>query len=102
DVLAHRISLVAMHASALNYREDLTEVERRTAAATIERNAREALTELREVLGVLRDPSQVGEAELRPEAPQPTLPDLEGLVAEARTLGTEVTVINDLVDSDSV
>src|SRR5690606_38211378 len=43
DVLAHRISLVAMHASALNYREDLTEGERRTAAATIERNARAAL-----------------------------------------------------------
>lgn len=92
DVLAHRISLVAMHASALNYRSDLSDAERHTAAETIERNAREALTELREVLGVLRDPAAVGGEELRPEAPQPTLHDLESLVAEARTLGTSVTL----------
>ncbi len=92
DVLAHRISLVAMHASALNYRSDLSDEERRTAAATIERNAREALTELREVLGVLRDPASVGGEEVRPEAPQPTLGDLESLVAEARTLGSVVTL----------
>jgi len=96
DVLAHRISLVAMHASALTYREDLTDEERRTAATTIERNAREALTELREVLGVLRDPQAVGGGlELRPEAPQPSLRDLPGLIEDARTLGASVELTDD-------
>lgn len=95
DVLAHRISLVAMHASALNYRQDLGEEERATALQTIESNAREALTELREILGVLRDPSFSGSLADRPEAPQPLLEDLPDLVAEARTLGTDVQLTDD-------
>ena len=102
DVLAHRISLVAMHASALNYRDDLSDDERRTAAATIERNAREALTDLREVLGVLRDPAAVGgvdaTGELQPEAPQPSLRDLTALVTEAQTLGASITLRDDSGD----
>lgn len=95
DVLAHRISLVAMHAGALNYRQDLSDEERRTATATIERNAREALTELREVLGVLRDPDAVGGVATRPEAPQPALRDLGALVVEARTLGASVDLTDE-------
>jgi len=95
DVLAHRISLVAMHASALNYRQDLSDDERRTAAETIERNARDALTELREILGVLRDPAFTRGDTDRPEAPQPTLADLPALVAETRTLGAQVTLSDD-------
>ena len=94
DVLAHRISLVTMHASALNYRDDLSDDERKTAAATIDRNAREALTELREVLGVLRDPMQVS-VDTDPERPQPTLRDLGALVAEARTLGASIEVTDE-------
>jgi len=94
DVLAHRISLVAMHAGALTYREDLSPADQRTAAATIERNARLALTELREILGVLRNREEEV-AEPTPEAPQPTLHDLPALVADARTLGTTVTVTDD-------
>ncbi|MBA4083725.1 MAG: hypothetical protein C0493_02050, partial [Kytococcus sp.] len=55
DVLAHRISLITMHSGLLAYREDLPEAERREAIAAIDTNARAALTDLREVLGVLRD-----------------------------------------------
>lgn len=97
DVLAHRISLVAMHAGALTYREDLSREDQRTAAATIERNARQALTELREILGVLRnqDEEASGPAGPAPEAPQPTLRDIPALVADARTLGATVTVTDD-------
>jgi signal transduction histidine kinase len=95
DVLAHRISLVAMHAGALTYREDLSREEQRTAAATIERNARKALTELREILGVLRQTDDDDLARPAPEAPQPTLRDVPALVAEARTLGATVTVTDD-------
>ena len=54
DVLAHRMSLVAMHAGALAYRDDLTPEETRDAAEVIQANSHRALTDLREILGVLR------------------------------------------------
>ncbi|CCH76237.1 putative two-component system sensor kinase [Nostocoides japonicum T1-X7] len=87
DVLAHRISLVAMHAGALGFRTDLTREEQATAARTIEENAHLALQELRDVLGVLREPTSAG---LTPERPQPLLGDVPDLVAEARGAGMRV------------
>ncbi len=55
DVLAHRISQISMHAGALAFREDLVAEEMRASAAVIREKAHEALTDLRGVLGVLRD-----------------------------------------------
>ncbi len=95
DVLAHRMSLVAMHAGALAYRTDLPPEKIAETASVVQSNAHEALTELREVLGVLRETDGVAaepEAGGRPERPQPTLADLEELVDEVRTSGTEVTL----------
>ncbi len=89
DVLAHRISLVAMHAGALNYRTDLTPEQMSQALATIETNAHQALADLREVLGVLREPRS-GDLADAPEPPQPGLADLPELIAEAQTLGTRI------------
>lgn len=86
DVLAHRISLVAMHAGALAYRDDLTRDETRHTAEVIRDGAHQALTDLREVLGVLRDPT----GESQPGRPQPTLRDLPALVAEAVEGGMRV------------
>ncbi|MCU1431739.1 MAG: putative two-component system sensor kinase, partial [Actinotalea sp.] len=70
DVLAHRISLVALHAGALVYRDDLTRAETAGTAATIQSNAQLALHELRQVLGVLRAGAST---ETDVEDPQPTL-----------------------------
>jgi signal transduction histidine kinase len=86
DVLAHRISLVAMHAGALAYREDLTREQTAETAATIQANAQLALAELRQVLGVLR----AGRATDGVEAPQPTLAELAALLADAREAGSQV------------
>jgi signal transduction histidine kinase len=85
DVLAHRISQVSMHAGALEFREDLTLDEMRTSAAVIREKAHEALTDLRGVLGVLRDTD--GELAL---APQPTYADIDDLVTEAQLGGLHV------------
>ncbi|MEE6286718.1 histidine kinase [Georgenia sp. MJ173] len=87
DVLAHRISLVAMQAGALAYREDLPPAEVRESAETIRANAHRALGELRDVLGVLRaDAPTPGHA----EPPQPTLAEVPAMLAEEREAGMTV------------
>ncbi|MEU2200705.1 histidine kinase [Isoptericola sp. NPDC019482] len=91
DVLAHRISLVAMHAGALAYRTDLPPEKVAETAGVVRDNAHAALTELREVLGVLRDPLD-GDGVAPPEPPQPSLADLAELFAEARANGADVRV----------
>jgi signal transduction histidine kinase len=88
DVLAHRISLVALHAGALVYRDDLTREQTAATAETIQANAQLALTELRQVLGVLRPGDEAADV----EAPQPTLAELPALLADSREAGTEVTL----------
>jgi signal transduction histidine kinase len=94
DVLAHRISLVALHAGALVYRDDLTREQTAATAATIQANAQLALTELRQVLGVLRP----GDGAHNVEAPQPTLAELPALLADSREAGTEVTLDTSRLD----
>lgn len=98
DVLAHRISLVAMHSGALAYRTDLSAEETTRTAGVIRDNAHLALTELREVLGVLRDPSHVGATEAI-EPPQPTLASVESLIADEVASGRTITA---RIDVDSI
>ncbi|MET0767070.1 MAG: histidine kinase [Aeromicrobium sp.] len=93
DVLAHRISLVTMHAGALVYREDLDADQMRSTARIIQDNSHQAMVELREVLGILRD----GPGDADPELPQPSARDLPELILEARRSGMRVTS-NETVD----
>jgi signal transduction histidine kinase len=86
DVLAHRISQISMHAGALAFREDLSAEQTRASAAVIRDKAHEALTDLRGVLGVLRDDA-TGEPRT---APQPTYADVPALVGEAQESGVHV------------
>ncbi|KRA38136.1 MULTISPECIES: histidine kinase [unclassified Nocardioides] len=86
DVLAHRISQISLHAGALTFREDLTAEEMRSSVAVIQTKAHEALSDLREVLGVLRD-----EASGAPlTGPQPTYGDLAALLQDARDAGASI------------
>ncbi|TDD81120.1 histidine kinase [Actinomadura rubrisoli] len=87
DVLAHRISLLAVHAGALEFRPDAP-ADQREAAGIIRQSAYEAMEDLREVIGVLRDDSPGTD----PERPQPTLPDVAGLVEESRRAGAHITL----------
>jgi signal transduction histidine kinase len=57
DVLAHRLSLLAVHAGALEFNADATPDEVAEAAGVIRSSARLALEELRTVVSVLRDTS---------------------------------------------
>jgi signal transduction histidine kinase len=92
DVLGHRLSLVALHAGALEYRgPGLTPDQTAAAAGVVRAEAHSALTDLRDVLGVLRDPSANGGDEVTGTAPpQPTLVDLPALLDQARAGGATV------------
>ncbi|MET8154681.1 histidine kinase, partial [Actinoplanes sp. NPDC005259] len=85
DVLAHRMSMVSLHAGALEVRTDARPEEIAIAAGAIRASAHEALQELRGVIGVLREG-----AAGRPEPPQPGLADVPDLVAGARAMGLTV------------
>ncbi|GAA2518286.1 sensor histidine kinase [Streptomyces longisporus] len=86
DVVAHHMSVVAIQAEAAPYRVENPPPELEKAFATIRENAVAALTELRRVLGVVR-----AEDYEAPDAPQPTLADLDALLANVReTTGLSV------------
>jgi signal transduction histidine kinase len=82
DVLGHRLSLLSVHAGALEYNPNAPAEDIAKAAKVIRSSAHQALQDLREVIGVLRAP--VG------ELPQPTLADVTTLVAESRRAGMAV------------
>ncbi|MGH9026075.1 MAG: sensor histidine kinase, partial [Acidimicrobiia bacterium] len=87
DVLAHNISLINVQAgSALHVMNERPE-QARTALVAIKDASREALRELRSVLGVLR---QVDEE--APRTPTPGLAHLDDLVARAGSAGLDVQV----------
>jgi len=91
DVLAHRISLVALHAGALEVALDLPPAQVRESATLLRLTAHQALEELRDVIGVLREePGQEPGQERPSTVPQPTLADIPRLVEETRRSGAKV------------
>jgi signal transduction histidine kinase len=95
DVLAHRLSLLSVHAGALEFRPDAPAEEVAEAAGVIRESARAALDELSGVIGVLRE--EGGESLTQP--PQPTLADLAALVEESRAAGMRIAARIELGDA---
>jgi signal transduction histidine kinase len=95
DVLAHRLSLLSVHAGALEFRPDAPAEEVAEAAGVIRESARAALDELRGVIGVLREDG----SESLTEPPQPTIADLGALVEESRAAGMRITTQIELGDA---
>jgi signal transduction histidine kinase len=81
DVLAHRISLLTVHAGALEFNPDPAHVAE--TAGVIRATAAAALDDLREVIGLLREDTA--------GAPQPTLDAIPALVEESRAAGMRVS-----------
>ncbi|MDK9495753.1 MULTISPECIES: histidine kinase [Streptomyces] len=97
DVVAHRVSLMVVHAAALQAVAAKDPVKAVRNAALVGDMGRQALTELREMLGVLRAPEKqpaVREVSA-PAAPEegPTLGELEALVGQSRAAGMTVEVL---------
>jgi signal transduction histidine kinase len=112
DVLGHRLSLLSVHAGALEFRPDASAEEIARAAKVIRENAHQALQDLREVIGVLRAPTEAYRAEVEAvqtgpaqpgwasapvgELPQPTLADVRQLVDESGRAGMRVGLREEL------
>ncbi|NYI91450.1 signal transduction histidine kinase [Amycolatopsis endophytica] len=91
DVLAHRLSLVATSAGALEYRPDAPPERIARAAGVVREGVHQALEELRDVIGVLRADTPVSDGNL----PQPELADVAALVGEVTAAGSEVRLTDD-------
>jgi signal transduction histidine kinase len=86
DVVAHSLTVMVIQAGAARRLVDRDPDRVVEAAATIRQMGREALDEMRRLVGVLGDEGG-GQPAL---APQPTMADLESLVERARGAGLEV------------
>jgi len=88
DVLGHRVSLLAMHAGALEFHPDASPDEVARATGIIRESAHAAMRDLREVISILRAD------EPQSDHPQRTLDDLPALVDESRTAGLRVDLVS--------
>lgn len=82
DVIAHSVSVMVIQAGGARMVMDSAPERAESSLRSVERAGREALAEMRRLLGVLD-----GERDPRALAPQPRLSDIEGLLARARASG---------------
>jgi signal transduction histidine kinase len=85
DVVAHSVSMMVIQAGGARRILDRDPARAEAAGALIEKTGREALREMRTLLGVLH-----AEDEHAEYAPQPSLRDIEALVERARVAGLPV------------
>ncbi|MFE4370303.1 sensor histidine kinase [Streptomyces sp. NPDC056835] len=89
DVVAHHMSVISIQAQVAPHLVENPSEELKENLAGIRKNAVDALTELRRVLGVLRSEDALSEGVRH--APQPTLDRLDELVGTVRGAGVTVT-----------
>ena len=89
DVVAHSVSVMVVQAGGARRILDSEPERARAAAGEIERTGRQALGEMRRLLGVLR-PEEPGVAAAL--APNPSFDQVEALVARAREAGLPATL----------
>ncbi|MET7694968.1 histidine kinase [Streptomyces sp. NPDC005483] len=101
DVLAHRLTLLSMHAGALEFHPTASPERVAEAAGVIRQSAGQALEDLQGVLRVLRAPVIDDHV---PSSPQPALRDTSRLIDEARAAGADIEVhqrLDDLATMDT-
>lgn len=94
DVLAHRLSLLMLHAGVLQLREEGMSPAGLERLALLRGTAGQALDDLRQVLGALRSDRPADAT----TAPVPPLQDLDELLTEARAAGQ---VVESVVSGDA-
>jgi signal transduction histidine kinase len=87
DVVAHHVSVIVVQADGAAFALETSPARTREALTAISRTGRQALAEMRRLLGVLRSADDDG-AELEP---QPGVEQLGGLLEQARAAGLPVS-----------
>ena len=87
DVAAHHLAGIVVQAAALERLIDRDPQTAREAAQQLRRQAKETLSGLRSVVGLLRSDDEAGE-------PSPGLRDLPELVASTRALGVDIELLD--------
>jgi signal transduction histidine kinase len=87
DIVAHNLSVMIALADGATYAIQETPDQAEVATRNASRIGREALTEMRRLLGVLREDQPVGE-----RAPQPGLAQLDALIEQIRAAGVPTTI----------
>lgn len=85
DVVGHHVAVIGVQAGAARRVLDKRPADAATALGQIEASSRDAVTQMRSLLGTLRDIERTADSDTAPEsdrAPEPGLDDLAGLVAE--------------------
>ncbi|MCO5994391.1 sensor histidine kinase [Actinoallomurus rhizosphaericola] len=95
DVIAHSVSVMVVQADGASYMVDIDPARARRAMETIGATGRQALTEMRRMLGVLREREDAG-----PYAPQPGVEQLAELVDQIRSAGLPVGLTIEGVPSE--
>lgn len=88
DVVAHTLSAINVQAAVAGHLLERDPEHARDALAGIEDASRDAIGELRAILGVLRDPDHPEHS----PTPTPGLDDLGELVEQARAAGLDISV----------
>lgn len=96
DVVAHSMSLINIQASTARYRHADLDERSISEFDAIAASSRQALTEMRGLLGVLRPGDGAGEL-----GPQPHIGQLADLVETTRRAGTDVVLTGDPPDVTS-
>ena len=88
DVVAHSVSVMVVQASGVRRLLKEDQEREREALVSVEQIGRQALTEMRRMLGVMR----TGEEQPAALAPQPGLQHLDRLIAQVEEAGLPVTL----------
>jgi len=88
DVVAHSVSVMVVQASGVRRLLHEDQEREREALLSVEQIGREALTEMRRMLGVMR----AGEERTAELAPQPGLRNLDRLIAQLEEAGLDVSL----------
>jgi signal transduction histidine kinase len=85
DAVGHSVSVMTLQASAVRRLLKPDQTKELEALAAVERTGREALAEMRRMVGILRDPEEKSAL-----APQPRLAQVDRLIEDVREAGLPV------------
>ena len=97
DVVGHHISVIGIQAAAARRVLDRDPEAAATALAAIEQSSRDGVTQMRSLLGTLRDPDDSEAETTNGRMPEPGVRDLPALVAERKAHG--LATAYDVVES---